>query len=569
MNCIYRSIWNETTGTFVAASEDARSSGPRASSGTMVLGGVAHFALRALAICVALGYGVSVYALPTGGVVAAGSAAIGSATGLTTITQTTQNAVINWQSFNIGARESVLFVQPNRQSVALNRVLGADPSSILGSLSANGVVFLVNPNGILFGKGSSVNVGGLVASTLNLADNDFMAGRYALSGDSLAPILNQGVISADGGYVALLGARVSNEGVLSARLGSVALAAGQALTLDVAGDGLLNVTVQQGVVDALVQNGGMIRADGGQVLLTTQAAGSLLQGAVNNTGVIQAQTLENHNGTIRLLGGMQAGTVNVAGTLDASAPAGGSGGFIETSAARVKVAADARITTAAPLGSGGSWLIDPLDFTIDDPSAGGDIAGPTLSAMLVNNNVTIRTEAGTNDTNNLYAGTVGNGDIHVNQPVSWTASGLPTTLSLYAVNDINLNAAVSATKGNFVSIAGRDINAFQAITTTDGSLLMCAVRDINIDHAGGSRLAAITTTRGNFTAVAGHDVRINLAQITTTGSSSISTESLGLDLGLVLSAGNDGSGPGVTAGTVIFTPGTSPAAVTNAPVTVY
>ena len=108
-------------------------------------------------------------------------------------------------------------------------------------------------------------------------------------------------------------------------------------------------------------NGGPIQADGGQVLLTAQAAGSLLRSAVNNTGVIEAQTLDSRSGTIRLLGGMQAGTVSVGGTLDASAPSGGNGGFIETSAARVKIASDARITTAAPLGSVGSWLIDPLE----------------------------------------------------------------------------------------------------------------------------------------------------------------------------------------------------------------
>ena len=153
--------------------------------------------------------------------------------------------------------------------------------------------------------------------------------------------------------------------MISAKLGTVALAAGNAITLDVAGDGLLNVTVNQGAVNALVQNGGLIQADGGQVLLTAQAAGNLLQSVVNNTGVIQAQTIENHNGTIRLLGDMQSGTVNVGGTLDASAPNGGNGGFIETSAANVNIASDAKITTAAPLGLTGTWLIDPQDFTID------------------------------------------------------------------------------------------------------------------------------------------------------------------------------------------------------------
>lgn len=333
MNRIYRSIWNDTSGTFVAAPEHANSAGKKSSSGATAAAsagsGGARFALKGLALSLMLSFGTHLYALPTGGVVAAGSASIAGSAGTMTINQSSQNAAINWQSFNIGATEAVRFVQPNSNSVALNRVLGSDPSSILGRLSANGQVFLLNPNGILFGQGASVNVGALLASTLNITDSDFMAGRYKFSGSSGAAILNQGAINADGGYVALLGAKVSNEGVISARLGTVTLAAGNAITLDVAGDGLLNVTVNQGAVNALVQNGGLLRADGGQVLLSAQSAGRLLQSAVNNTGVIRAQTLENRNGSIRLLGDMQSGSVSVGGTLDVSGlGAGRSGGSV-------------------------------------------------------------------------------------------------------------------------------------------------------------------------------------------------------------------------------------------------
>jgi len=282
--------------------------------------------LNGLAVSVMLALGSNAHALPTGGAVSAGSATISGSAGAMTINQSSQNAAINWQSFNIGQAEAVRFVQPNSSSVALNRVTGPDPSSILGSMSANGKVFLVNPNGILFAPGAQVNVAGLVASTRNISDGDFMAGNYRFSGNSSGTVVNRGSINADGGYVALLGAAVSNEGTIVARLGTVALAAGNALTLDVAGDGLLNVVVSQGAVDALVQNGGMIRADGGQILLTAQSAGNLLQSAVNNTGVLQAQTVENHNGTIRLLADMQSGTVNLSGTIDASGTSTGQSG---------------------------------------------------------------------------------------------------------------------------------------------------------------------------------------------------------------------------------------------------
>ncbi|TXT38498.1 MAG: heme-hemopexin-binding/utilization protein, partial [Comamonadaceae bacterium] len=535
MNCSYRSLWNDRTGTFVAVSENACSQGKKVSSGRTASGSSLHLALQTLAWSVALSFAAQAQVLPVGGVVAAGSANISTGAAGTTITQASQNTVINWQSFNIAQGQTVQFVQPNTQAVALNRVLGADPSSILGKLSANGKVFLVNPNGVLFGKGASVNVGGLLASTLNITNSDFLAGNYKFSGGGTGTVLNQGTLNADGGYVALLGANVSNQGVISAQLGSVALAAGSAMTLDVAGDGLLNIAVNESAVNALVQNGGLIRADGGQVLLTTQAAGSLLHNAVNNTGVIQAQTLQNHKGTIKLLGGMQSGTVNVAGQLDASAPHGGDGGFIDTSAAHVKVADNTLVTTQSAQGQTGTWLIDPPDFTV---AAGSDIAGVTLSGNLVTTNITILSSNG-------IAGV--NGDVNINEAVTWTASGAPTTLTLTAVNDVNFNAAVTATKGSLVATAGRDVlvkAGVTGITTTNGSITWTATRDININ-------APVTTTDGNFTACCGRDINISAAMTTTRGN-------------VTLKAGSDGTGPaGLIGGTVFFAPATPSYAVTG------
>ena len=292
--------------------------------------GKASFAINTLSASLILVFSAAAHALPAGGVVAAGAAGIANSASATTITQSSASAVINWQSFGIGAGQTVKFIQPGSSSVALNRVLGSDPSSILGNLTANGKVFLLNPNGILFGSGASVNVGGLVASTLSISDANFMAGRYAFTDAGNGTVVNQGNINAaDGGYVALMGKSVSNQGVISARMGTVALAAGNAITMDIGGDGLLNLSISQGAVNALIENGGMIRADGGRVLLTAQAAGNLLQTVVNNTGVIQAQTIGTNNGAIFLLGDMQTGTVSVGGTLDASGTgAGQTGGSV-------------------------------------------------------------------------------------------------------------------------------------------------------------------------------------------------------------------------------------------------
>ena len=425
MNRIYRSIWNQATGAYAAVSENVKSAGKRSMPGSA--GGGAHFALKSMAAALMLGYGSLALAGPTGGTVVAGQANIGGAPGSTVINQGSQNAVINWANFNINKGESVQFVQPNSNAVALNRVLGNDGTTILGKLSANGKVFIVNPNGILFGQGASVNTAGLVASTLDISNADFMSGNYKFSGNGSGRVLNQGSISAPGGYVALLGANVSNEGTINARLGSVALAAGNAITLDVAGDGLLNVAVDRGAVGALVQNGGLIQADGGSVVLTAQAAGDLLKTVVNNTGVIEAHTIDTRGGTIKLLGDMQSGTVNAAGTLDASASAGkvGSrGGFVETSAAHVKLDDALKVTTASSNGLTGTWLIDPTDYTI--AATGGDQTGAFYTNALKSTSVQIQSSSG-------GTGTLGN--INVNDTISWSANQLKLT----AQNNININ----------------------------------------------------------------------------------------------------------------------------------
>lgn len=554
MNHIYRTIWNASSGAFVAVAESASGQGKQKSSCTAAAGEARpSHAVKLLSACLMLGFGSVALALPTDGVVAAGSATISSTGATTTINQSTANAVINWQSFGIAAGQTVQFVQPGSTSVALNRVLGADASSILGNLSANGKVFLLNPNGVLFGAGSQVNVGGLVATTMSLSDAKFMTGDYSFTNAGSGSVVNQGTINAaEGGYVALMGKTVINQGVITARLGTVALAGGQAATLDLAGDGMLSVSVTQGAVNALVDNGGMIRADGGKVLMTTQAVGSLLHTAVNNSGVVQAQTIGSRNGTILLLGDMDSGTMNVGGTLDASAPNGGDGGFIETSAAKVSIQDGVR-TTAAPLGSTGTWLIDPRNFII---GLGGDYSNIQLGFDLVNSNITIVTPPGP-----------GEGDIFVNGPVTWTAAGAPTTLTLNADRDVNINSTIIATNGNLAVCCGRDVNVNAAISVTDGSVLLAAGRNVNQN-------AAITMVRGNLQMCAANDVNVS-AKIALTNGNAIVTRSLGLPLGLSLIADTDGTGPGLAGGTVNMNvtgasrPSITGTAGTAAPVTIH
>src|SRR5690606_13160024 len=179
---------------------------------------------------------------------------------------------ITWESliFHLDAVCTVL--HPVSDTLALNRIFSADGTVIQGQLNANGRVFLIDANGVLFGQTAQVNVGSLVASTLDVSASD--GNSFTFSGNNNgAGVANYGSITtADGGAVALLGGRVSNHGVIQARLGNVALAAGNKITLDFAGDGLLNVQVDEAALNALAENRGLIKADGGQVLMTAHAS---------------------------------------------------------------------------------------------------------------------------------------------------------------------------------------------------------------------------------------------------------------------------------------------------------
>ncbi|POB05240.1 filamentous hemagglutinin N-terminal domain-containing protein, partial [Halopseudomonas oceani] len=456
------------------------------------------FAPTALAIAISL-ISVSLHAadLPTGGNIVGGSGSISQDGNSLNVQQNSDRLITNWDSFDISAGHTVNFYQPGSNSVALNRVIGEDASAIYGNLNANGKVFLVNPNGVLFGQGAAVNVGALVASTLSLSDEDFNDGNYQFSGDgNNAAVINRGTLNADQGAVALLGGQVSNHGIIQANQGTVALAAGDKITLDFAGDGLLNVTVDEGTLNALAENHQLVRANGGQVVMTANATDAVLQTVVNNTGMIEAQTLENHSGTIVLKGGFNGGTVNVAGTLDASAPDSGDGGFIDTSGAHVKIAGGTQVTTKANNGNTGEWLIDPTDFYITDSidlPTESSIGAITLSDNLEYSNVTLATvDDGTEP-----------GDMYVNGAVSWSAN---TTLSLDAHNDIQINEAITATNGGLTLNAGGAISAGGAVNVGTFNLQSGAWSQLGATLADFSaRDFQLNTTNASFLRANGGD----------------------------------------------------------------
>ena len=456
MNRIYRLVWNAALNLWVAVAENARgrSKGGRAgtSRGSVEFdsasvgsrGGNAggsgllpNAVCRAAMVMFSAASSLTLLAVvaraePLGGVVSAGTGSIAQIGSSTTINQASQRLAIDWNRFSTAATESVVFVQPNAQAIALNRVTGSAPTTLLGSLTATGQVFILNPNGVLFGAGSQVNVGGLVASTLNMSNADFMAGNniFTNSGGT-GSVVNRGALTAaPGGYIAMLAPDVRNEGVISATLGTALLAAGNKVTLNLNNGSLLGFSVDEGAITALADNKQLIQADGGQVLMSAKAANALSAATVNNTGVIEAKTLVNVKGVIKLIGDMQFGQANIAGRLDASAPNGGDGGFIETSAARVQVADGAVVSTLAAPGLGGKnglWLIDPAGFTVAPSggnftiaASGGNISGATVSSNLASTDVTVLSSSGS---------------VIVNDQISWAQN----KLTLNALGSIFVN----------------------------------------------------------------------------------------------------------------------------------
>lgn len=296
------------------------------------------------------------FANPTGGQVTSGSATITTTPDTVTVHQGTDRAVIDWREFSIGEGETTRFVQPGTSSVTLNRVTGDNPSAILGTLTANGNVFLINRSGILVGAGATIDVGGLVATTSDIDDAAFMAGggHFDRPTDVAgASIVNNGTITiADHGLAALVGPTVANNGAIAARLGTVALGSRETFTVDLAGDGLIAFDTGQTVARRSdgpeVSNSGTIRADGGTVVLTAGQAAAVVDKAIDMSGIISARSVGLENGTIVLSGG--EGTTSVSGLIDVS---GSQGGTVTVTGGAVRLEAGATID-ASGTGSGGT-----------------------------------------------------------------------------------------------------------------------------------------------------------------------------------------------------------------------
>ena len=447
--------------------------------------------------------------LPTDGRLVGGQASIAKQGSVMDITQTSSRAAITWNAFDIGSGATVNISQPDASSVLANQVLSSDPSQIFGQLNANGQVFLTNPNGVYFAPGASVNVGGLVATTNTINAADFMAGITTFEGDgSAASVVNEGNLQATlGGYIALMAPTVRNDGVIIAKMGSIVLAAGSQYVLEFSGASLDAVAVSPAEIDTLVSNGNAIYAPGGRIILSAQAARHIQSGVVGNTGVIEATGFSSNGGVISLtashnifaggtiradseghsaLTGNDGGVVSIIadlGNLDShtdvtglisaqGSSLGGNGGIIETSGSHVKVADSALVSTLASNGNAGTWTIDPDGFTIS--ADGGDMSGTAVTSALTGGDFVIISTNGSGS----------DGDINVNEDVSWSTN----QLTLTATNDINVNAVM-------------DVSATGTLALNTG-----ASSAVNVDFdANGEFLGSINFTQSGQT-VNGNDL---------------------------------------------------------------
>lgn len=470
-------------------------------------------------------FGVA-YALPTGVVVTNGTATVTQTGDTMNVNQTSGRLIVNSTTFNIAANETVNLYQPSTSSSALWRVVGPDPSSIYGHLNATGHLYLINANGILFAPGAQVNVGGIVASTLNISDSDYLAGNNKFTNDGKAgSVVNQGTITAEN-YAVLLGPQVKNEGVIAAKV--TALASGNAVSLDFTGDNLLNVTVDTAAAGGNVANSGQILADGGLVIMSTGTKDDLLATVVNNSGVIEAQSAGSVNGVILLTGdtvvnsgtldasgkntGETGGTVKVLGNtvtladgakVDVSGDAGGGTALIggnyqgkgtERNATTTNVAATAIINADAITdGDGGKvvvWSDDTTTFNGSISAKGGAAGGnggqvetSGHKKLTVGDTARVTTAAAHGiagnwllDPNDFTIGA--GGDMSAATLAANLAGGNITILSgdgaTAGSGDINVNGAITWSSGNTLTLSAyRDVNVNSAITGT-GSLVLRA-----------------------------------------------------------------------------------------------
>ncbi len=445
MNPIYRNLWKNALASASLVSKK-QSCKP--------------LLITALLVCSA-----STWALPTGEQLMAGQAAVSvPTTNLMQINQNSQQAVLNWQGFSIAPNEAVNIQQPNANAALLNRVVGQDASQIQGQLNANGQVYLVNPNGVIFSKTAQVDVGGLVATTHNITNADFMNGKnHFTQNGATATVENHGTIkTSNGGVVALISQSVSNTGTINTPNGTTAMAAGKTVDLDFQGNGLVEVKVSESVLNAQISNQGAIQADGGRVVLTAKAAGQLIDTVINQQGIIRAQGLAQRNGEIIL----EAGNVTQTGTLDASGTTGGT----------VHLEATNSVYSSGKLSATGSSQGGIIDVVSPNHVV---LAGATVDASGGQKGGLIRVGGDFHGTNALLPNAKTTG---IDSTTTLKADGGNGQVVVWSDQQTDYYGSISANKAGSIEVSSKGTLTYAGLANAGvGGSLLLDPKDIIID----------------------------------------------------------------------------------------
>ena len=475
----------------------------------------------------------------------------------------------------------------------------ADPTYILGQLTADGRVIIIDRNGVFFGQNSSVDVAGIITTTGDLTIDELQNkqfGQYEITNITGGRIdLNGTVTVANAGLAAFVAPTVVNAGVINATMGKVALASGEAVTLDLYGDKLVEIAVKGKVANALVENSGAINANGGVVQISAAQAKDVVDNIINVSGIVDVSSVTQKGGKI-ILGGGDAGKVSVSGSLNASGATGGSvdidgqnvelasssnidasantadgdagsivawadklysygilsvlgkGGFVETSNRE-----GGEIDNIVNLGEDAEYLIDPNNVCISSANnCGGGLPGATWV-----NTSTVQTTLNNAGANSFYTidtqgGDNEQGDIIVNSDINTTTTNNNVTFRLRSHDDIDVKGSIINTGAhglNLEFIAGyfdgagtnddNDLNispnASHVIRTNGGSVYFVADRDVTLDDE-------IYTKGGAATFIAGRNFTIDDSDdlVSTIGSDApVTILADDVDIGGYIFAGNN------------------------------
>ena len=490
------------------------------------------------AYLLALGLGAAAWALPQDPSPAHGQVHIQTLSpGFMQILQSSPQAILNWNQFNIGPGERVQFLQPGTQAAILNRVTGLDPSLLQGTLQANGRVFLLNPNGILFGPGSVVDVGSFTASTLKMSDEDFLSGNYRLTQDAALPltaITNQGEIRvADGGFVVLVSPLLDNQGLIVARSGTVQLGASTQASFSVDGRGQVLFAMPDGFQPHFSGGG-----QGGTVLLQPGQMSSILSQVVSNQGLVEAGSFASGPGGQTLARGAEGVLVN-SGTIQADR------GIVRLDSSQASVLTSAGLIQAAQ--GDARLLSDGSTLSLGSINAQGgfaEVSGERLGLYGPVSAATVLLDPNFIDIINgpATSGTL-DGDILLGNPPS--VDGSVSTGAIAAVANLILQADLDirytrtttpdliATGTTLTLLAGRDILLDPAGSNIElATLSLVAGNDIRISNGGQIRLGT-----GPLNMAADNDIVISSLNSLTFATPSSVLLDAGRDLNISLPAG--------------------------------